>query len=67
MSGDCTAGCFCSRLSLQLWRESCSAAPELPPPEPPLASPLDYLLYIPLTYFYSIVELLQVCVFASDV
>jgi membrane-associated protease RseP (regulator of RpoE activity) len=34
------------------------AAPELSPPEPRLASPLDYLLYIPLSYLYSIKELL---------
>jgi membrane-associated protease RseP (regulator of RpoE activity) len=33
-------------------------APELPVPEPRLANSLDYLLYIPLSYFYSIVELL---------
>ncbi len=35
------------------------AAPELAPVEPPLASPLDYLLYIPLTYLYSVVELIR--------
>jgi membrane-associated protease RseP (regulator of RpoE activity) len=35
------------------------AAPELSPPEPRLSSPLDYLLYIPLSYFYSINELLH--------
>lgn len=35
------------------------AAPELTPSEPPLASPLDYLLYIPLAYLYSIVALLK--------
>ena len=35
------------------------AAPELTPTEPPLASPLDYLFYIPLAYLYSIVELLR--------
>ena len=34
-------------------------APELTTPEPPLANPLDYLLYIPLSYLYSIVELLR--------
>jgi membrane-associated protease RseP (regulator of RpoE activity) len=34
-------------------------APELTPTEPPLANPLDYLFYIPLAYFYSIVELLR--------
>jgi len=33
------------------------APPDLPTPEPRLATPLDYLLYIPLTYYYSIVEL----------
>ena len=27
-------------------------APELPVTEPPLATPLDYLLYLPLSYFY---------------
>jgi membrane-associated protease RseP (regulator of RpoE activity) len=35
------------------------AAPELPTAEPPLANPLDYLLYVPLAYLYSIVELLK--------
>jgi len=35
------------------------ASPELTPAEPPLSSPLDYLFYIPLSYFYSIVELLR--------
>ena len=35
------------------------AAPELSPPEPRLSSPLDYVLYIPLSYLYSINELLQ--------
>jgi len=35
------------------------AAPELSPAEPPLSTPLDYLLYVPLAYFYSIVELLR--------
>ena len=35
------------------------AGPELTPAEPPLSSPLDYLFYIPLAYFYSIVELLR--------
>jgi len=34
------------------------AGPELTPVEPPLASPLDYLFYIPLAYFYWIVGLL---------
>src|SRR5215213_4903429 len=35
------------------------AAPELPIREPRLASPLDYLLYVPLSYLYSITELLR--------
>ncbi|HET6855217.1 MAG TPA: site-2 protease family protein [Pyrinomonadaceae bacterium] len=35
------------------------AAPELSPAEPPLANPLDYLFYVPLAYFYSVVELLR--------
>ena len=35
------------------------AAPELTPVEPPLSTPLDYLLYIPLAYLYSVVELLR--------
>lgn len=35
------------------------AAPELNPAEPSLSNPLDYLLYIPLTYLYSIVALLR--------
>src|SRR5690349_18516947 len=35
------------------------AAAELPAPEPPLASPLDYLLYLPLSYLYSVNELLR--------
>ena len=34
-------------------------APELPTPEPRLVSPLDYLLYVPLSYLYSVNELLQ--------
>lgn len=34
-------------------------APQLPVPEPPLANPLDYLLYVPLTYLYSVIELLK--------
>jgi membrane-associated protease RseP (regulator of RpoE activity) len=34
-------------------------APELPTPEPPLATPLDHLLYFPLSYFYSLVELFR--------
>src|ERR1044072_796601 len=33
------------------------APPDLPAPEASLATPLDYLLYIPLTYYYSAVEL----------
>ena len=35
------------------------AASLLAPSEPPLDNLLDYLLYIPLTYFYSIVELIK--------
>ena len=35
------------------------AAPELPTPEPSLATPLDYILYVPLSYYYSIAELLR--------
>ena len=35
------------------------ASPELTPAEPPLSTPLDYLLYVPLAYFYSIIELLR--------
>ena len=35
------------------------AAPLLAFSEPPLNNPLDYLLYIPLTYFYSIIELIN--------
>jgi len=35
------------------------ASPELSPAEPPLANPLDYLVYIPLAYFYWFVELLR--------
>lgn len=35
------------------------AAPELTPAEPSLSGPLDYLLYIPLAYLYSIVALLK--------
>jgi membrane-associated protease RseP (regulator of RpoE activity) len=34
-------------------------APELPVPEPRLANAVDYLLYIPLSYFYSVTELLR--------
>ena len=35
------------------------AAPELPAPEPPLNNPLDYLLYIPLSYLYWLAELFR--------
>jgi membrane-associated protease RseP (regulator of RpoE activity) len=35
------------------------ASPELATPEPSLSRPLDYLLYVPLTYYYSIIELLR--------
>jgi len=35
------------------------AAPVLPDHELRLASPLDYLLYIPLSYLYSVIDLLQ--------
>ena len=35
------------------------ATPELPIQEPRLASPLDYLLYIPLSYLYSVIELVR--------
>ena len=35
------------------------AAPELEVPPPPLAGLLDYLLFIPLSYLYSIIELLR--------
>ena len=35
------------------------ASPELTPAEPPLASPVDYLFYIPLAYFYWMVGLLR--------
>jgi membrane-associated protease RseP (regulator of RpoE activity) len=35
------------------------AAPLLSFPEPPLTNPLDYLLYIPLSYFYSLIELIR--------
>ena len=35
------------------------APPDLPTPEARLATPLDYLLYIPLSYYYSVVELLK--------
>jgi len=33
--------------------------PELPAIELPLASPLDYLLYVPLTYFYATLDLFR--------
>jgi membrane-associated protease RseP (regulator of RpoE activity) len=33
--------------------------PQLSIDEPPLTNPLDYLLYIPLTYFYSLIELIK--------
>ena len=35
------------------------AVPELAPAEPPLASPLDYILYIPLSYLYSVAALIK--------
>ena len=35
------------------------AVPDLPAIEPPLVRPLDYLFYVPLTYFYSTVALLN--------
>src|SRR5512145_1106924 len=35
------------------------SAPEIVPSEPPLSNPLDYLLYVPLAYFYSILALLK--------
>ena len=35
------------------------AAPPPTPPEPPLANLFDYLLYVPRTYFYSIIDLIQ--------
>ncbi|HYU99561.1 MAG TPA: site-2 protease family protein, partial [Pyrinomonadaceae bacterium] len=35
------------------------AAPTLHPPEPPLATPLDYLFYIPLSYLYWMAELIR--------
>jgi membrane-associated protease RseP (regulator of RpoE activity) len=34
-------------------------APDVPAPEPPLATPLDYLLYLPLSYFYWGAELFR--------
>jgi membrane-associated protease RseP (regulator of RpoE activity) len=33
-------------------------ATELPPYDPPLSGPLDYLLYIPLAYYHTIAELI---------
>jgi membrane-associated protease RseP (regulator of RpoE activity) len=38
------------------------APPDLPATEPRLSTPLDYLLYIPLSYYHSIVELLRYAV-----
>ena len=38
------------------------AAPDIEPPDPPLSNLLDYVLYIPLAYFYSLVELLRYAV-----
>jgi membrane-associated protease RseP (regulator of RpoE activity) len=35
------------------------AAPELPVAEPRLASPLDYVLYVPISYLYSTIALLR--------
>src|ERR1044071_6029138 len=35
------------------------APPDLPSPEPPLATPLDYLLYFPLSYLYWAAELFK--------
>jgi membrane-associated protease RseP (regulator of RpoE activity) len=34
-------------------------SPELAPSEPPLANPLDYLFYIPLSYFYWLAALVE--------
>lgn len=34
-------------------------APELPTPDPPLSTPLDYLLYLPLSYLYWGAELFK--------
>jgi membrane-associated protease RseP (regulator of RpoE activity) len=34
-------------------------APDVPSPEPPLATPLDYLLYLPLSYLYWGAELFK--------
>ena len=38
------------------------APPDLAAPEARLATPLDYLFYIPLTYYYSMVEVLRYAV-----
>ena len=38
---------------------SLASPADLPTPEPALATPLDYLLYIPLSYLYSMVELFR--------
>ena len=38
------------------------AAPEIEPAEPPLSNVLDYVLYIPLAYFYSLTALMQYAV-----
>jgi len=35
------------------------APPDLPVPEPPLATPLDYLLYLPFSYLYWAAELVK--------
>ena len=35
------------------------AAPEIEPAEPPLSSLIDYVFYIPLSYFYELAALLQ--------
>ena len=34
-------------------------SPELATPEPSLSKPLDYLLYVPLSYYYSVIEFLR--------
>jgi len=34
-------------------------APDIPTPEPRLATPFDYLLYVPLSYYYSVTELFR--------
>jgi membrane-associated protease RseP (regulator of RpoE activity) len=34
-------------------------APELPPYDPPLSNPLDYLLYVPLGYSHTVIELIK--------